>query len=142
MTTQHLQAPPERGALLRWTLRGNVAFSLLSGSYFLVGSRTVADFLGLTRIAGVSASMFLAVLGLLLIGFAAYVWYVAHQQPFRRNLVWSVIGLDAVWVVGSYLLLLSRALPLTFGGAWSVFIVAEIVFVFAVLQFFGLRRLD
>jgi hypothetical protein len=107
-----------------------------------LGSRTVADFLGLTHIAGVSAPVFMAVLGFLVIGFAAYVWYVAHQQPFRRNLVWSVIALDAVWVIGSYALLVSRALLLTSGGAWGVFIIAEIVFVFAVLQFFGLRRLE
>jgi hypothetical protein len=55
--------------------------------------------------------------------------------------VWMVIGGDLLWVVASYAILLAGRPALTTAGSWSVGILAEIVALFAVIQFVGLRRL-
>jgi hypothetical protein len=43
-----------------------------------------------------------------------------------------------VWVVGGYALLF--AVRFSSGGKWVVALVAELVFLFAVMQWLGLRR--
>lgn len=53
----------------------------------------------------------------------------------------TAIALDVVWVFGSVAALLLRDSPgLTVGGAWSVAIGADIVALFVLPQYVGLRR--
>lgn len=58
--------------------------------------------------------------------------------PFMRVDAWIAVILDIVWVVGSYVLLF--AVRFSVGGKWAVAAVAEVVFLFAVIQWLGLRR--
>ncbi|MGH7455699.1 MAG: hypothetical protein ACRENG_30365, partial [bacterium] len=53
---------------------------------------------------------------------------------------WLAVVLDAAWVIGSAILIFAGTLSTT--GNWLVAIVADIVLLFAVLQFFGIRRLQ
>lgn len=46
--------------------------------------------------------------------------------------------LDAVWVVGAYMLIL--VILFSAGGKWVVVLVAELVLAFAILQWLGIRR--
>lgn len=45
--------------------------------------------------------------------------------------------LDTVWVVGSYVLWF--AVRFSIGGKWAVAVVAELVLLFALVQWLGLR---
>jgi hypothetical protein len=55
---------------------------------------------------------------------------------------WAVILAEAAWVAGSLALLLSGIAPLTVMGKWLIAILADIVGIFAVLQYIGLQRLS
>jgi hypothetical protein len=50
------------------------------------------------------------------------------------------IALDALWVVGSAVLVLASLLNAT--GNWTAAILADVVLAFAICQFIGLRRLE
>jgi hypothetical protein len=52
-----------------------------------------------------------------------------------------IFALDILWVVGSILLLIADPLTLSNEGKWIVLILADAVGVFAVLEYFGLRRM-
>ena len=58
-----------------------------------------------------------------------------------RTLVFTIIDGDLLWVAGSILLLLGGWLPMSMGGMWAVGIVADIVAIFAILQYVGWRRM-
>ncbi|MFQ5695930.1 MAG: hypothetical protein ACE5HB_08070, partial [Terriglobia bacterium] len=55
--------------------------------------------------------------------------------------VWLIIALDVLWVAGSFGLLASPPPEMTTGGKWAIGMVADVVGVFAILQFIGLRRM-
>lgn len=47
--------------------------------------------------------------------------------------------MDAVWVEGSYGLIL--VVPFSVGGKWLVALLAELVLAFAILQWLGIRKI-
>lgn len=55
--------------------------------------------------------------------------------------LWLGAYLLARWVAGSAALVFGDWLPLTTAGIWIIVVLADIVAVFAVLQFIGIRRL-
>lgn len=121
--------------LLSRTLQGNGIFSGLSGIVFIVAAGPLATFLGL------DAPLVLMIIGVSLLLYAVGLFQTAAREPLNRSFVVTTIVLDAAWVAGSWLLLLTGWLPLTTEGKWAVAIVAEIVSVFAILQYIGLRRM-
>lgn len=135
MTVQSLQ-PDAPASLLRRTLLGNGAFSLLIGVVCLVEATALAAW------TGIQPALVFTVLGVLLVPFAlALVWlalFVAEIRTAGR----IILALDVAWVVASVLLLLSGWLPLTDAGWWAVVLVADGVAIFAVLEYWGLRRLN
>lgn len=118
--------------LLRNSLIGNAAFSILSAAIILASAGWLAQFLGLTDHIG------LRVLAISLFGYAVILLINARRPKIKISDAWMAVILDAIWVVGSYALIL--IVPFTFGGKWLIAGVAEIVLVFAVLQSFGIRR--
>ena len=122
--------------LLRRALVANALFSGLSGMILALGARPVASFLGLQD------AVVLTVAGALLLLYAAGLFYVATRPAVNRAAAWLAVALDLLWVVGSALILLAGWLPLTTAGKWAVGIVAELVFLFALFQLLGLRRLQ
>ena len=130
MTT--LSAPSS--TLLRRALQGNGAFSTVSGLVTLLGANAVAAF------TGVQPAVVFIVLGISLLLFAAGLFWMTRETAVNPTLARIVIVMDVLWVVGSVILLLSNALPLTVAGKWAIGLVADMVALFAILQYIGLRR--
>jgi len=133
MATQ-IQSQQTGSSLLRRALQGNAVFSGLSGALFVVAATPLASFLG------IDTPLVLMVLGVTLLLYAVALFRQAAQESINRQFTIAAILLDVAWVAGSIVLLLTGWVPFTTGGKWAVAIIADIVAVFAALQYFGLRR--
>lgn len=125
-----------RANLLRRALQANGIFSGLSGVVFTLAPGPIAAFLGL------NAPLILMGLGVMLILYAVSLLWAANQKPINRRLAIIAIDLDVAWVVTSYIILFTNWLPLTNPGWWAVATVADIVAIFAIVQYVGLRQLN
>lgn len=121
-------------SLLRNALLGNSAFSLISGVVFLLFSKPIAGFLGL------SAAWILLILGAGLILYGIEIFFAARTEPVNQGLATFAVYADLAWVLASAVLIFANIVPFTTAGKWAIVIVADIVLVFAILQFVGLRR--
>lgn len=131
-----MQVQVERNdTLLRSTLYGNVAFTVVCLTSFLLAAQSIANFMGITY------QWLFYLLGVGFIPFAAFVFWTASKQPINGRLVQTVIMMDVTWVVVSYLFLIFAWTDLTVGGRWFVFLQAEAVSIFAFFQYTGLRRI-
>jgi hypothetical protein len=124
----------ERACFLRKALIGNALFSTLSGVTILLAQGWVV------RILGLPENISLAILGIGLLVFAVTLVINARRQQVRTSDAWIVVLLDLAWVLGSYVLIF--VVPFSIEGKWVVGVVAELVSVFAVLQFVGIRRIE
>jgi hypothetical protein len=120
--------------LLRRTLQANAAFSALSGIVAIAGAKPLSSLLG------VNVSSLLIGMGMALLAYAAGLFLNARRENIKLQEAWLAVVLDAAWVVGSAILIFAGTLSTT--GNWLVAIVADIVLLFAVLQFLGIRRLQ
>jgi hypothetical protein len=114
-------------------MRGNALFSGLSGLVALVGARPIADFIG------IPAPLALVVIGLMLIGYEFILFWATAQEEVAGYGRLAVV-LDIGWVLGSIMLIFSNWLPLTTAGKWTIGLLAEVVFWFAVWQGFTLWK--
>lgn len=124
----------DREQRLRTILYANVAFTAISALVLLLASRVVAQFLGL------ASGNFLLALGVGLAIFAADVAWVATRDNLNRSYVTTIAIADAFWVVGSIVLLVGGFVEFTTAGKWAVAIIADIVGIFGVLEFYGLLK--
>ena len=124
----------QRACFLRKALLGNALFSTLSGLTILFAQGWVL------RILGLSSSVNLLILGVGLIVFAVTLVINARKQQVKKSDAWIAVLMDLAWVVGSYVLIF--LVPFSTKGKWVVGIVAELVLLFAVLQFVGIRRIQ
>ena len=125
----------DSSTFVRNALKANAVFSSLSGIAFLVAAKPIAAFLGL------SMSTVLIITGIILLIFAADIFYLATRKIVNPKGVMAVIAADALWVVGSIILLVTNVVPLSTEGKWAVGLVAVVVATFADLQYFGLRKI-
>ena len=125
-------SPPR---LLRASLLGNALFSGISGVLMLVAGPVLDDWLG------TNAPWAIQVLGISLILYAVWLVLSVQDPSVDPRNVKAAIVLDAAWVVGSVLLLVTNWVSLTTQGQWTVAIVADLVAAFAVIQYYALRRL-
>ena len=123
-------------SLLRNALYGNSVFCFLSGLDFALFSKPIAMFLGL------SASWIIFVLGIGLMIYGADVFFFARKESINEGFAKFVIGADIAWVVGSVILIFSSLVDFSIAGKWAIAIIADIVLVFAIVQFIGLRRMS
>lgn|SRR5215472_17583870 len=119
--------------LLKNALVGNAAFSFVSGVLIVFGNHWVVKVLGLPEKAS------LAILGISLIFYAGMLLLNAFRPTIKIADAWTAVVLDAIWVVGSYALIF--VVPFSVIGKWVVALVAELVLIFAVLQWLGIRRI-
>ena len=119
--------------LLRMALQGNALFSAVSGVVVLAMNRTLVEFLGLPSNASLTS------VGIGLLGYAGWLLWNARREKIKIGDAWIAVVLDMVWVLGSYALLF--AVRFSSGGKWAVALVAEVVFLFGVMQWLGLRRI-
>jgi hypothetical protein len=122
--------------LLRRTLRGNSIFSIISGLLFTFGAAPIASFLGIP-----DTSLIIAILGIVIVGFAAFLWMMTAKPVVNRQFGVIVFIMDVAWVVASLIILMTNTFSLSTEGRWAILIVADIVAVFAIFEFIGLRRL-
>lgn len=122
--------------LLRRFLLGNATFSTLTGTLALV------DAAPLTQAFGIPDPMFLPVLGVQLLMFAAAIVWIATRQEVSTRLAWIIIALDIGWVVGSIALLPFVSGMLTATGIATMVFIACGVATFASGQIAGVRRLN
>ena len=123
-----------KSTFLRRVLIADAVISGLTGVLMLTATGALASLLAvpaeLLRSAGIS-----------LIPFAAFVTWICTRRELPRTAVWTVIALNALWVVGSvWMLFADRFDPNTFGMAFIV-VQAIAVAVLAEMQYVGLRRL-
>jgi hypothetical protein len=123
----------ESQGLLKGALIGNAMFSGLSGAAILLANRWLVKFLGLPD------KVSLAILGVSLIVYATVLWFNARRPKIRITDAWVTVVMDAVWVLGSYTMIL--VIPFSLAGKWVVALVAELVLAFAVWQWLGIRRI-
>ncbi len=123
----------DRACFLRRALMGNALFSILSGLTILFAQGWVL------RILGLSSKVSLLILGVALLGFAATLVINARKQQVKLSDAWIAAWMDVAWVIGSYVLIF--IVPFSTEGKWVMGVVAELVFLFAVLQFVGIRRI-
>ncbi|HAV78130.1 MAG TPA: hypothetical protein DCX53_12345 [Anaerolineae bacterium] len=122
-------------SLLRIALYGNSIFSFASGLAFVLFSEAIASFLG------ISASWIIFVIGagLLLYGYQLY--SSSKSEPVNMAFANIAVYADLVWVLGSAILIFTNLVNFTSPGKWGIAIIADIVLVFAILQYVGLRRI-
>jgi hypothetical protein len=123
----------QRQQLLRKALLANASFSTLSGLVLIFAERWVVRLLGLPE------TINLITLGISLLVFAAILVLFARKTPIKLLDAWIAVLLDAAWVIGSYPLLF--VVRFSSSGKWVVGIVAEVIMVFALLQWLGIRRI-
>jgi hypothetical protein len=123
----------QRQQLLRKALLANASFSTLSGLVLIFAERWVVRLLGLPE------TINLITLGISLLVFAAILVLFARKTPIKLLDAWIAVLLDAAWVIGSYPLLF--VVRFSTSGKWVVGIVAEVIMVFALLQWLGIRRI-
>jgi len=121
--------------LLKNALFGNSAFSFISGLAAVLFSKAIANFLGL------SASWIIFALGIGLILYGIEIFIAAKAEPVHKGIATFAVYADLAWVLGSAMLIFANLVDFTTVGKWAIAIVADIVLVFAILQFVGLRRL-
>jgi hypothetical protein len=123
----------ENGGLLRLALKLDAAASGALGALLVAAGSVLDDLLGLPL------SLLLPV-GLFLLAYAAFVWVVGTRPRISKTAAWAVVAANLVWVADSVALVATAWFPLTALGAAFVLAQAAAVFLFADLQFLGLRR--
>ena len=122
--------------LLRTSLYANAAFSGVSGAALVAAAAPLG------RLMGVSVTMVLPIVGVMLVLYAGTLWWSARRPAMNRAEARVAIAMDIAWVVASAALLLIAPGLLAPAGRWIVALVALCVAGFAILQALGLRRLD
>ena len=121
--------------LLRTALRANAICCCLSGVTLLGFSAAIAGWLGLER------HLPLTIVGGLLIAFALSLVIYAGRLNIRLAEVWTAVGSDLAWVIGTAVLLWVAPDLFSPTGKLILIVVALLVGTFALLQFLGVRQL-
>ena len=120
--------------LLRRAIQVDSLVSAVSGLVLMAGAGPLAGFLG------VGAPTALVATGILFLLYALTLWQISAREPVNPRLAYVPLTLNALYVIGSVLLLVSGWLPLTAAGYWTIGVAAAIVAILAEVQYYGLRR--
>ena len=123
--------------LLRHALRGDALFSLLSSLVFIFAAGPTARFIG----PNVPSWLILAI-GVSFLPFVTVLYWVLSDIDGRGRYGRIIATLNLIWVVGSYVVLFLAWSQFAVAGRWFIALQAEVIFLFAVLQIIGLRRLQ
>jgi hypothetical protein len=117
--------------------RSMIADALITG---MTGVALVAGAGLLHELLGVPVAL-MRYAGLILIPYAAIVFYWSDPTRLSRPRAWTVIALNLAWVAASVMLLLADWIAPTSLGIAFVLFQAVIVALFAELQYTGLRKI-
>lgn len=137
MTTRANQIETtSKTSFLTTILRADGVFALVSAAIAMLASGPVAELIELETPAA------LIILGLVLLGYGAMLLFFADRSPVNRRVAQIAIVLNMLWVIDSYAGLLLGFFPVNTAGKWAIALIAEVVFVFGLLQIIALRRLS
>ena len=119
--------------LLHLALLADAAASGATGLLMVAGAGSLAGLLGLPE-------DLLRYAGLILLPFAAAVAWLGTRATISRGLAWTVVAVNAAWVLESVVLLLTGWVAPTGLGYAFVLVQAAAVLALAEAQFIGLRR--
>ena len=120
---------------LRFVLFADAATCAACGLLLTLGGSFLQSILGLP-----ATLMFYA--GLSLLPFTAFLIYAATRKSLAKTFVWLIIGLNLLWTIDSFLLLVSGYVAPTTPGYVFVIFQAIGVLMFADLEFIGLRKAE
>jgi hypothetical protein len=120
--------------LLRSILRVDALFEVALGAFSLFGVGVLSSLVGLD-------AAILTFIGVILILAGVLIYIFTDLRPLTRNFAMFMIVANAATAVVIVLVLALNVLPLTTTGQWVFFTVADVVAVFAVLEYVGIRRL-
>lgn len=142
MTTTLDRANASSDRLLRRTLWGNAAFSVVSGVVLAVFAEPFARIAthGPVEVLGLDLAIVLELLGIGIVAFGAVCGWAASRERLPQGLIRFLVAADIAWVVASALVL---AVPATWttAGIAGIVVVALIVADLVILEYLGLRRL-
>jgi len=75
-----------------------------------------------------------------LIVYGVEIYLGARAEPVHMGIAKFAVYADLAWVLGSAVLVFANLVPFTTAGKWAIAIIADVVLVFAILQYVGLRR--
>lgn len=120
---------------LRYVLFADTATCLACGLLLTIGGGYLENLLGLPV-----NLMFYA--GLSLFPFAAFLVYAATRKSISKTIIWAIVGINLLWTIDSFLLLISGyAAPTNFGYAF-VILQAVGVLMFADLEFIAMKKAE
>jgi hypothetical protein len=121
-------------SLLRNALFIDSVVSFISGLAFLLFSKAIASFLGLP------ASWIVIVLGIVAVVYSIEIYLAARAEPVNTRIAKVAIYGNLIWVLASVVLIFANLVPFAIAGKWAIAIAADIVLVFAIFQYIGLRK--
>ena len=127
-------------AIARTALLCNASFSALCGLAFAFDGGAIAAKLLVT--APTEAALSLRILGVGLIGFAAFVAFSALRRGFSARRVMTFTVMDIAWVLATLLTLGLAPAVFTAEGVAAVALVGLAVGLFATGQGFGASRMS
>lgn len=129
--------------LLRRTLWGNAAFSVVSGATLAVlagpFARAATD--APVSVLGLDLAILFELLGVGVVAFGELCAWIASRPELPQGLARFIFAADLAWVAGSVLVL---ALPAswTTAGIAGIVVLALIVADLAILEYLGLRKMS
>jgi hypothetical protein len=118
---------------LRNALLADATLGLISGFLLTFGANFLQNSLGLPY-----SLLFYS--GLSFFPFAALLFYAATRKTISKTIIWIIIGINFLWGIDSFLLLISGYIAPTNLGI--IFVIAQAIGVlaFGILEFIGLRN--
>ena len=129
-------ATQSQSNLLRNALRGNSIFSAMSGLITAIGASVLVQFMDVG-----SAALYLVV-GIALIIHAVMLYLNTRTDRINVGFAWYAIIGDVLWVLATAFILLTDSFNLSSEGKWLLLFIGDIVLLFAIAQFLGLRRMN
>jgi hypothetical protein len=118
---------------LRTVLLADAVATMATGVVMAVGSTALEPWLNIP-----APLLFYA--GLVLLPYAAFVFYLTRQSEVPRSAVWAVVLCNAAWAIDSLLLLTTGWIAPSPLGYAFVIVQAVVVAVFCELQWLAMRR--
>lgn len=116
-------------------LQADGLFCAGSGLFSLLAVESLSRFLGLNS----TAPIIVIDLGLLVYGLFLFA-YATYREIDRRTVV-TVTLLNVAWIISSVAIVALDPFRLTQEGKWAVFIIADIVGLFALWQYSAIRQM-
>jgi hypothetical protein len=122
-------------SLLKNALFVDSAVSFITGIAFLLFSKAITGFLGM------STAWIIPVVGVVALIYSVEIFLAARAEPVNTGIAKVAVYGNLVWVLASAVLIFANVVSFTTAGKWVIAISADIVLVLAIAQYMGMKRL-